>query len=151
MVFAPCGQEFTQDLQSKAECHCNSHQCSGTARRICRSMGVLSVELLTYHATTALVQLTVALQWWRVEEWIVKLGAVLIISIVLAVFTQISVCWEQYKQSKCSQSWKFSVSVADKIFCRVASMILGSAVFIPMSWVVGKNSPWPSRRVQMVG
>lgn len=49
------------------------------ARRVCRSRRVLFAELITYHATTALVQPTVALQWRRVQDWIVKLGAVLMI------------------------------------------------------------------------
>lgn len=39
-------------------------------RRVCRSRRVLSVELITYHAITALAQPTVGLQWWRVLEWI---------------------------------------------------------------------------------
>lgn len=64
---------------------------------------------------------------------IVKLGAVLIISIVLAVFTHISVCSAQYKQSKCSQSQKFFVSVANQVFCCITCMIPGSAIFIPTS------------------
>lgn len=39
----------------------------------------------------------------------------------------------------------------NKILCLIACTCLDSADFILMSWVVRKNSTWPSRRVQMVG
>lgn len=35
------------------------------------------------------------------------------------------------------------MTVENKVFCLVG--------FILMNWVVGKNSTWPSRHVQMVG
>lgn len=51
-----CGQRFIHDLQSKEECHCNSLQCSGMARRMCRDIGSLACGinyLLCYHSSGA--------------------------------------------------------------------------------------------------